>query len=137
MDAYWIGLRTFSHATPAPGVYGGPVIDDCWRIRSVVGFAGYDCEVTVTDVRFRRSMCNVWMDWIGERDPVVGLPFQQNRFEAESEWYVRPWRDATLLTFIWRIRSEPRRRQRRVRYELRRLGWCGMAGLKRELEGSR
>jgi hypothetical protein len=128
--AWWRGLRTLDHKVTG----GGVVVGDSWRVRALLGWGGVDAEVAVTDLRSSMHSHNMWMDWRGERDLVFGLPFPRAPFEAEAEWYVRPWRLGTLLSAFWRVRSEPARRQARLLVHLRTLGWRCMAGLKTELE---
>lgn len=148
--AFWPDVRTFDHhvSSPAGGdtVTAGsgrtdlPVsVGDHWRVRALIGLKGVDCGSVVTDLRPRADGAggNLWMDWVGHIDPIVGLPLQRGRFEAETEWWVRPWRDAALVSFIWRTPSVPRRAAAKMMLDLRRLGWRAMSTLKSELEGRR
>lgn len=128
--AWWPGMRTAEHkVTP-----GGLSVGDSWRVRALCGAAGLDVEAVCTDLRRRDAGANLWMDWRGSRDPCVGLPVSRRPFEAEVEWYLRTWRDSSLVSMFWRVRSEPVRSQRRLLLWLRRLGWRGLSGLKGELE---
>lgn len=143
-SAFWAGLRTSDHkVTYGPGGEVATAIGDRWRLRALFGMGGLDVESEVTDLRTVADGHHVWMDWRGSRDPLVGLPLRPRVFEAETEWWVRPWPEAgerergSLVTFFWRVRSVPRRQQQRLLEQLRRLGWRGIHGVKSELEGPR
>lgn len=128
--AFWPELRTFDHKLAGDQLE----IGDRWQIRALAGVRGIDCEAVVTDLKRRDTGGNLWMDWTGHIDPFVGFGLQRNVFEAETEWYVRPWTTHALVSFIWRLHAEPRRPQARLMLDLRRLGWRAMSGLKHELE---
>lgn len=142
--AFWPALRTLDHKVghrPDGGVE--LAIGDRWRIRALFGAGGIDVEAEVTDLRTVGEDHHVWMDWRGHRDPFVGFALKQRVFEAETEWWVRPWPAAgagargSLLSMFWRVRSVPLRSQQRLLAQLRRLGWRGTHGIKSELERSR
>lgn len=144
--AFWPRMRTFDHKVTCTGTDEAVLtIGDRWHLRALLGAGGIDVEAEVTDRREvpETGRHNLWMDWRGSLDPLVGLPFQPRAFEAETEWWVRPWHSrgtdvgGTLVSFFWRTRSEPLRRQQRLMANLRRLGWRAMHGLKTELEGCR
>lgn len=152
--AFWPQLRTLDHKVSHDDEGAiATAVGDRWRLRALFGVGGLDVECEVTDMRRQGERRHVWMDWRGHRDPVVGLGLNPRVFEAETEWWVRPWPEAvpspdsrgdqvsaargTLVTFFWRVRSTPRRPQQRLLAQLRRLGWRGLHGLKAELEGRR
>ncbi|MCC7075938.1 MAG: hypothetical protein IT198_02330 [Acidimicrobiia bacterium] len=128
---FWPGLRTTDQRLSGEGE---AAVGDAWRVRAVVGWAGVDAEVVVTDMRRKDRSDNVWMDMRGHVDPVVGLDRRRRDLEAETEWYLREWREGTLVTMFWRVRAEPRRRQEALLLLLRRLGWRALHGLKAEFE---
>lgn len=142
--AFWPGVRTLDHkVTHGPAGEVATAIGDRWRVRALFGMGGLDVEAEVTDLRSVGDGHHVWMDWRGSRDRCLGLPLRQRVFEAETEWWVRPWPDAgvrergSLVTFFWRVRSTPPRRQEHLLEHLRRLGWRGIHGAKAEMEGPR
>jgi hypothetical protein len=133
--AFWPDVDvTATSVTTAEGGRADLRVGDRWSLRGLVGAAGCRADVDVTDLREREAERNLWMDWHGELDPVVGLPLPARPFGAESEWHLRPWRDGTVWTWYWRVAADPPRPQQRLLITLRRLGWKAMTGVKRELE---
>ncbi len=131
--AWWRGVRTLDHKVTT----GGLGVGDSWRVRALCGAAGLDVEAVCSDLRRRETGAGLWMDWRGHRDPCVGLALSRRPLEAEVEWYVRAWREWSLVSLFWRVRAEPPRDQRRLLAWLRQLGWRGLSGLKREMEAPR
>lgn len=140
---FWPALRTVDHkVTHSPAGEVTPAVGDRWRIRALFGSGGIDVEAEISDLRASGEDHHMWMDWRGSRDPFVGFALKRQLFEAETEWWVRPWPSrgearGSLVTFFWRVRSVPQRPQQRLLANLRRLGWRGIHGAKSELEGSR
>lgn len=147
LPAFWARLRTLDHkVSHGEADEVATMVGDRWRMRALFGAGGLDVECEVTDMRTRGESRHIWMDWRGHRDPFVGLGFNQRVFEAETEWWVRPWphggtgdtaAGGALITFFWRVRSVPMRPQQRMLAQLRRLGWRGLHGVKAEMEGRR
>lgn len=142
--AFWVGMRTLDHkVTHGPGGEVDTAVGDRWRMRALFGMGGIDVEAEVSDLRSGAGGHHIWMDWRGHRDPLLGFPLRQRVFEAETEWWVRPWPDAgapargSLVTFFWRVRSVPQRPQQRLLEQLRRLGWRRIHGVKAETETPR
>lgn len=129
---WWAALRVSEQEVSAV-----PSIGDNWRARALEGARGLDCRFEVMDFRSDLQR-NIWMDVRGVVDPCVGIGCRQQPFEAETEWYLRPWGEedgpgtekGTLVSVFWRVRSDPRRRQERLLRMLRRVTWRGLNGLK-------